>query len=395
MTLYRYAALSPDGRKRSGQVEAANKEGARRQITASGDRLIELKDATKSSWKKLERRTRISPLDAGEFATELAGLLGAGAPLRKALDIQASGTGASSKLAAAVRRSIDNGGSLSAGLAMAGGGAATLSQFAEAGEAGAGLDALLANGGRFLKARSEALSKIRNALAYPFFILILTCVALSVITLFVAPALAPTLQQSGQGGFIIFLASVGEFIKDHSQVILVVLALSIALVFLIARKPFAARKLNNLIWSLPGIGSVARDLDVGQSCSVLAALLETGRPLESALKYAASVSGPRLAVSYSNIAQRLRDGEIASSAFNSETSLPLEVRRLALLGERSSAFARAMAQAGELCHARAMRRIDRIAAITGPVMVIGLGAAVSLLMLSVLGSLSSIGDAAL
>ena len=394
MTLFRYSALGPDGRKRTGQIEAGDESGARRQIAASGDRLIDLKDASKRSWKKLERKTEITPRAASEFAIELSGLLSAGAPLRKALDIQAAGQGPSAKLAASVQRSIDNGGSLSAGLRTAGGGAEILSQFAEAGEAGAGLDELLVSGGRFLQARADALGKIKNALAYPLFILVLALVALTVITLYVAPALAPTMQQSGQGGLIVHMAAFGETVKNHAQAILIGLAGIVVIGFIIARRPSTARRINDLIWSLPGIGHVARDLDTGQSCSVLSALLETGRPLESALKYASGVSGPRLSATYASIAQRLRDGDTASSAFNAEKSLPLEVRRLALLGERSSAFAKTMGQAGEICHARAMRRIDRIAALAGPVLVIGLGAGISLLMLSVLGSLSSIGDAA-
>lgn len=392
MTRFRYSALGPDGKKISGTLEAPDVSQAKRQILASGDRLIDLKDASKRSWVKLERRTNIKPRHASEFALELSGLLVAGAPLRKALDIQTAGQGKSAQLASAVVRSIDTGGSLSAGLRTVGGSAATLAEFAEAGEAGAGLDALLKSGGEFLQARAEATDKIRSALAYPLFISLLAIVAVSVITLYVAPALAPTLEGSGQGGIVIMLAGLGDWLRANAQIVLTAIAGLIVFIFLALKNASVQNRLNQIVWALPGIGRVARDLDTGQSCSVLSALLETGRPLENALKYAAHVSGPRLSIVYLSIAQRLRDGETASSAFNAEKLLPLEVRRLALLGERSSAFPKAMHQAGEICHARAMRHLDRISSIIGPVLVIGLGAAISLLMLGVLGSLSSIGD---
>lgn len=392
MTLFQYTALGPDGRRRTDRLEAIDETGARRQVAAAGEHLIEIRSAANRSWHKFERKTDISPRGAGEFALELAGLLSAGAPLRKALDIQSAGIGISANLATSVLRNLDNGGSLSAGLRATGGGARLLAEFVEAGEAGAGLDELLRSGGQFLQARSEALEKIKSALAYPVFILILVIVALAVITLFVAPALAPTLEESGQGGLIIWMAGFAEFVSTNSQPLTLASAGVIGLGFVMLRRPVTRKIINHLVWRLPFFGAVARDLETGQSCSVLAALLDAGRSLESALKYAAGVSGPQLSAIWSSLANRLRDGDTASAAFNAEPALPLEVRRLALLGERSSAFPQAMRQAGEICHTRAMRRIDRIAAVFGPALVIGLGAGISLLMLSVLGSLSSIGD---
>lgn len=395
MTLYRYVSVGPNGVRKSGQLEAAGEPEARRLVSSNGDLLIEIQSAARRNWLQLERRTNLAPAAAAEFALELSGLLGAGAPLRKALDIQSGGNGPTARLAGAVLSHVDNGGSLSEALRQAGGAAVMLAEFAAAGEAGAGLDTLMSSGGRFLKARTDAMARIRGALAYPIFIALLGLVALSVITIYVAPALAPTLKDSGQGAFVIWLASLGERIKANLSWIATGIAGLILLCFILIRRPAVKRQLGSLLWSLPVLGPVARDIDVGQSCDVLSALLQAGRPLESSLRFAAAVSGPNLAAAYDTISRRIRDGEVASAAFASEAGLPAEVRRLALLGEKSSAFAPAMRQAGQICHDRAMRRIDQFAALVGPVLVIGMGAAIALLMLSILGTLSSIGDSVL
>ena len=395
MTRFRYVAVGPDGSRKAGHLDAPGEADARRMVSSSGDLLVELQDASRRDWLKLERRTVLPSAAAAEFALELSGLLGAGAPMRKALDIQSGGSGPTARLAGAVLTHIDNGGSLSDALRRAGGSAVMLAEFAAAGEAGAGLDTLMESGGRFLKARTDAISRIRNALAYPIFIALLGLVAMSVITIYVAPALAPTLKDSGQGGFVIWLASVGDWTQANMSWLAAGVAASILGGSVLMSRASVRRRLGALLWSLPVLGPVARDLDVGQSCDVLSALLQAGRPLESALRFASAVSGPNLAAVYDSIGQNIRDGQVASAAFASAAGLPAEVRRLALLGEKSSAFAGAIRQAGRICHDRALRRIDQFAALVGPVLVIGMGAAIALLMLSILGTLSGIGDSVL
>jgi type II secretory pathway component PulF len=395
MTRYRYISVGPDGKRRTGQFDAAGEQEARRTVSANGELLVELKEAGQRDWFRLEHSRTPSPLAAANFALELSGLLGAGAPLRKALEIQSGGAGASSRLAYSVLAHIDNGGSLSSALRQQGGGAELLAEFAAAGEAGAGLDRLLASGGQFLKARQDAISRIGNALAYPLFIAVLGLVAMSVITVYVAPVLAPTLREAGKGGFVLWLAAIGTWVQDHLTPIALALAVAFGLAFLLSRQAGIRRSTAGLIWSLPVFGPIARDIGVGQSCEVLSALLQAGRPLETSLRFASAVSGPVLAGVYTGISEQIRDGATASSAFLSAKYLPAEVRRLALLGEKSSAFATSMGQAGQICHDRAMRKIDRLAALIGPALVITMGGAIALLMLTILGTLSSIGDTAL
>jgi type II secretory pathway component PulF len=392
MTIFQYVSIAQDGRKRSGRIEADSEPEARRLVTSAGDLLIDLSESTRRSWFRLERRKPLSLQEAADFAQELSGLLSAGAPLKRALGIQSEATGTSARLARSISAQIDNGASLSRALLSAGGAAGLLAEFASAGEQGAGLDRLLKSGGHFLSARHDAVSRIRAALAYPAFILVLGLMALATIMLLVAPALAPILEQSGQTGLVSWLAQLGSWLQARSQWGALLLAALVAAGWLALRQPIVRRHIWDRLLSLPWLGEIARDLDAGQSCDILSALLDSGRPLESALRFSAGLSGPRLSRAYANIARRIRDGKPAGSAFLAESALPIEVRRLAHLGEKSSGLPAALHQAGQICHRRAMRRIDRFAALIGPVLVIGMGCAVAVLMLSILGSLSSLGD---
>ena len=228
MTLYRFIVIGPNGQKRAGQLEASGLQQARYLLSSNGDLILSLEEASKRNWLRLEPRPTISTQTAADFALEMAGLLSAGASLRKALQIQTDGDGAVSKLASAVCRDVDAGRSLSAALKSAGGAGETLAEFAAAGEAGAGLIELMAGAGRFMSARNNAITKIRSALAYPLFIFSLAIIALSVITLYVAPALAPAIADTNDQGLISQLASISAFLRANSTLILVGLACMVA-----------------------------------------------------------------------------------------------------------------------------------------------------------------------
>ncbi|MEO1017712.1 MAG: type II secretion system F family protein [Pseudomonadota bacterium] len=392
MAEFAYTVIDATGRERKGVIEAGSLHVARATLNNDGDLVLDIRPARKRQWLKLEKKSQVSYKQAAAFAMELAGLLNAGAPIRKALAIQSDGTGVTADLAATCIRALDRGDALSSALAGHGGAAQLLAEFVRAGESGAGLNDLLLRGGQFLETRAIILSRLTKALTYPAFILLITVIALIVLFLFVAPSLAPIFRDAQQSSVIVWMADIGEWVIVNQSLVFSVCAVLLGLAFLFVRTPPFKRSVDATLWRLPFFGSIVQDLDTGQSCDVLSALLERGRPLEVSLKHAASVAGPTLSTAYLRISQRLRDGVVASSAFGAEKHLPQDVRRLIVLGEKSSAFAPAIRQAGELCRERAIVKLDRLTSVLGPALVIGLGVLVSLLMLTVLQSLTSLTD---
>ena len=392
MPIFAYSALQADGRKRQGTLNAANEASASTQLKQLGLRPIDIRPSDRKRLTQFESGTALSARAVSEFAQELSGLLSAGAPLRQALDIQSAGKRREAEIARSVKQSIESGQSLSAGLRDQGGAAELLAEFVEAGQAGGRLEPMLNKAAQTLMAREDATKKIRGALAYPLFILILAICALFVITVYVAPALEPTLQDTNSDSFILNLAEVGEFIRNNQRSFLLGFAGLIATLFLMIKSGLINKIKPQLAWRLPLIGTIARDLEAGQSIAVLAALLAAGRSMDSALKYAARVSNPVMRQSYLAIAEELRDGRPFPTAMENAQHLPYEIKRLAVLGAQSSALPQALEQAADICSKRAARMIDRISAIIEPTLVIGLGVGISLLLISVLGSLSNMGD---
>lgn len=392
---FRFVTLDINGREGSGTIDAATEDAARAVLSANGDLIVSIKEEQSASIWKFERKSGVTAAHAASFAMDLSGLISAGAPLKNAMEIIASQKDKSARIAAYTLRRLEDGIPLSVSLKEFGDATQTLSEFVKAGEAGAGLPQLLQTGGEFLNARAEMVSKMKNALAYPVFILILAFAAISLMIVYVAPALAPTLSEQGDAKIILILAQVGEFVQAHSSILLIAFGLILFALLIAGRFERTKIWLATFAWYAPFTGPVIRDMETAQSAQIIAALLKSGTPIEKALSYGARVSGPVLSQLYLNTAERLRDGVTVGIAFSAEQQFPDDLKRLTRLGEVTGALTEAISQAGELSKARATRKIETFSAVIGPFLVIAIGALIAFMMLSVLSSLTSIGEGVL
>lgn len=215
------------------------------------------------------------------------------------------------------------------------------------------------------------------------------------LVLIVAPALEPLVMNSDEAVIIRHMANLGAFLKTHASTFYLLLATVVAGVFIASKFGRVRRAGSAVVWRLPLIGQIVRNLSIGEAFGVLGALLRSGQPLETSLRTASFVAVSELRPALVSIADALRDGTAASDAFGHETRLPLDLRRLALIGEQSSSLEQALSHGGQLCHGRALATLDRVSSTLGPAFVIVMGAAIALLMVSVLGAIGTLGDATL
>lgn len=388
---FRFRAINASNQRRNGVIEALDREDATALLRSEGMRLLELSETKSASRWRLELKREFTFLDVAEFSEELGNLLAAGAPLRTALSIQAQGNGAAARLAQFGANGIDAGKQLSESLKDQGAAADLLVEYIKAGEDGAGLEALLLQASRFLRARADSLASLSKALAYPAFIVALAMIGLGVITLVVAPALSPLLATTEDARFLKALAEIGIWVQNNNSTVYLGAACGIGLVFLATKRPIVRRSFSKIVWSAPISGALVRDLSIGESFEVLEKLLTSGRSLDRALVITAQISRLELRHILHSIANDIRDGVVVSDAFAGQSQLPKDVRRLALIGEQTSALAEAFGHAGKLCHRRAVARIDSITKVLGPAFVIGMGVFTAFMLLSVLGALGSLG----
>ncbi len=140
----------------------------------------------------------------------------------------------------------------------------------------------------------------------------------------------------------------------------------------------------------------ARALVFGGFAIALGNVLASGAPMGEALRLAIrSVRSDVARRRLEPVAQAVRQGGSLSDVLGRTTGFPQSIARLAAIGEASGALGVTLARAGKLEEESALRWIETVGRLIGPVLIVILGGLIGLLMGGLLSGVSHLGDSAL
>lgn len=291
MALYYYAAISREGKRVTGYLDAPTTQGAREQLGRMGifPTKIELAPARTQTvpWYKRMFQRGVSLKDKVFFTKQLAVLLRSGIPLVQALDLLIEQTeGTLKSIVISLRDDLKEGRSLADGLQKFPNVFDTIYiQLVRAGEATGKLEVILERLTDYLERREEIRKKVRGALRYPLFQLgIILLVVIGLLT-FVVPQIAGVF--AGQNIALPFitraLMATSNFLTGH-YIILASIILLIAAAFSFWKStPSGAYTLDKIKLRLPLIGYFARTGAIVQFSRTLGMLAEGGVNLAESL----------------------------------------------------------------------------------------------------------------
>ena len=396
--LFTYLVVDCAGRKLRGEIEASDQDHATDQLRQRGDTVLEIRAAAeRESRLRLESKALLSDRQLADFAFELRALIVSGAPLPRALSTLASSAGSSrlSSLARDLKLQLELGNAASLALARAkSSGLRLFGRFLSAAEQGGRYDVMLGIAAEFLSQRAAALERIRTALAYPAFLATASIAAIGFLVIYVAPSLAPLFEGAEMPAFIAVTSGVGKWTQTNYRLALALLAALIAGLFFGLRNDLVQLAFDRMAQSTPIVGRIIRDLDFGPAVLAYAALLKSGWPAERGLRLTSEISKGRASLVFRAVSVSLRDGATLSAAFHDTAGVPLEVMRAVEIGEETGTVPASLNHAGEHLVERSLKSIDRVSAVLGPVMIVVIGGLVAMVMISMLSSISSLGDVA-
>lgn len=398
MTQFHYRALTPTGDNRSGVIEAADREDAAAVLIARGDTPVEIRP--RRLLLGLQGTRGLSKADLATFMNDLAALHDAGVPLRKALELLARNETSKQMrdMAVLMIDRLDAGSDLARAAKLDEADDLVLaSELAKAGEVAGRLSQTLRVGAGILERQSEFAKALRSAFAYPAFLLVLAIGAIIALAVFAGPSLAPLMEEAGtQGGGLGALIAIGEFLRSHGLSVLAALTLTLALINHFGRRPPLNAAFASWRARLPLIGPIVRDVSCGAFARTFGALISGGTPAARALELAAA-SAPNLfwKTRLKDAASALREGRTISNALATIPNAPSELIHLARVGEEAGALGEMSFRAGDLILERALRRLDALASIAGPALLVIMGLLIASIMSAFLTGLTSLGDVGL
>ncbi len=336
---YHYQACDAQGNMTTGQVSAESEREAVAQLQAR--RLVPIKIKPASRQVQTRSNSKISNADLVDFTNGLTTLVEARVPLDKALMLLEGITEKEhmKRLVASIRRDVKEGKSLADAMEQRPEVFSRLYfNMVRAGETGGILDQLLPDLAGFLESTEETRKQVISALTYPFILLFVGILSVTLLLVFVVPQFTAMFEDVGSDvpGSAQFLLDLSEGIKSYGWLLIPLIALGVYGWRWIDTDPVRKRAKDKWLLTLPLIGNVLLYKDVAIFARTLGALLGAGIPLIKGLRVARDViANEELIRHLQQVEEDVRGGAGLGVSLAKTRQFPVLLHQLVTVGEES------------------------------------------------------------
>jgi len=325
------------------------------------------------------------------FTRQLVALLKAGMLLSTALKTLAHQT-KNKKVSAIIEQLHDDiEGSLSLSEAMAKHPRAFPSVYAavvSAAEESGTLVETLTTISKHLRAQASVMSRIRSALTYPVFLLILGGGVVGALVSFVIPKFVSLFINANQELPLItrLLINTVESAKQWWWTLLLIpLALVIIFIILLQQAHFR-RSVDSLLLKLPLLGALNLKLQMARFARTLGSLLHGGVRIISALEIVSQTTANKIiSQEINNIAEGIAKGSTLAKAIDNQEHFSSEIlTSMISVGEESGELPEMLFEVADIYAEESESIITTLTNLLGPVMIIFLGILIGFVVLAIL-----------
>lgn len=391
--LFKYVAVDGVNAQREGTVEAASPEAAISAVEKRGYTIISI-DAIeeKSSLLNIEFTlfSTISNKEIVILSRQIATLFDAHvSPLRifRLLSAEIENP-ALKKILNQIVEDLQGGSTISRALAAH---PDVFSAFyvnlVRAGEESGSLDKSFNYLADYLDRSYEIVSKARNALVYPAFVIGVFILVMGLMLTLVIPNIATILTESGQELPIYTRAVIGlsDFMVNYIGLIFIALSGAIGGAWYFVQTPVGQRFRDELIISLPAIGTLQRKLILTRLCDNMATMLDSGISVVQALEVTSEVVGNLVYKEILDAAiEDVKAGRSLADSLSEYPEIPGVLAQMIKVGEETGSLASIIGTLATFYRREVNNAVDTLIGLIEPVMIVLLGLGVGTLLASVL-----------
>lgn len=328
------------------------------------------------------------------FTSNLSLLLKASVPIGEALESleKTSTTSVMKKKLAHMQKAVDDGLSLSEALEKEKMVSRQTLALVRLGEESGNLASNLTMAAEQEQKQRVFRSKLRSAMMYPSFVLGMTLIVGLGIAWFLLPRLAETFAQLNAELPPISLAMInaGLFLRDNGVWAVPTFFGGIFLLIIMISSIAPLRKLmSRLVLHLPGVGRLAKELEVARFGYMMGTLLNAGLPVTKALLLLQDASAsPRYRAIFNHLAQSIDKGMSFQQAFEEDKKnrklIPPSVQQVVIAGENSGSLSDTFTLIGRTYDDKVEATTRNFEAIIEPVLLVGVWIGVLLVAVAVI-----------
>ncbi len=391
MPTYVYKAKKESAETVMGQVSAENQDEAIELIHQLGLLPVSVEESTSAGQLVREiKSTRVKGKETYIFSKQLASLIKSGVPLLQALEVIARQT-KNQTFAKAIRdimSGVRNGRSLSSCLSDYPQIFSTLYvAMVRAGEESGNLREMLFRLAEHQKSQEEISSKVRSALAYPAFMLLIGISTVIFILTFVMPKISVMFKDLGQElpwptvvvlgiSHVIRTAGIGGIVAA----LFLVLAVSRW-----SQTQQGRLAVSRIVLAIPFLKTFFLRVDLARFCRTLALLLKSGLPILRAIEVAVpTLNNNFVKRDILACVQGLTAGNSLGSCLRQSSLVPDMMSQLISVGEESGSLTESLADIAESYEQDINEAVKFMTTLLEPIMILSVGVVIGFIVFAML-----------
>jgi len=389
MALFSWKALTQEGKKSKGTIEAFSLHEAKEKLRQLNLIIVEITEVQK-------KETRISSLTQDNlvvFTSQLSQLIAAKIPLYEgllALEEQARGEHFHGLILGVAER-IKKGASLSRALQDFPDCFSPLYiALVQAGEAVGNLELALGRLSTLLTYQHKMGRQLMGALTYPLLLIGLMSIVLGVLVGFVIPSIEPLFEGRPLPAFTACVFGTAHFLRTFWPVLLIAIVVAAFVFFRQFRNKEARANMQRLFLKVPILNRYILHSSLARFAKTLATLLDGGLPLPNALAFAQeALHNMRLEEIIKRMSELVIEGKTISSGLSGYKEIPTLFIRMVKIGEETGKLSAMLNQVATIYEDDTERTLSRFISLIQPALLVLMGIVIGTVILSILLPLSS------
>lgn len=239
----------------------------------------------------------------------------------------------------------------------------------------------------YLDRSYEIISKARNALVYPAFVISIFIGVMGLMLTLVIPKIAGILTESGQELPIYtkIVIGISDFLVNYIGLLFVGIAAAIVGLWRFKKTEVGQRTIDEFLISIPYLGDLQRKLLLTRICDNLATMLGSGISMVQALEVTAEVVDNAV---YREIMQEalaeVKGGRSFADSIAEYPEIPGVLTQMVKVGEETGSLSDILKTLANFYRREVNNAVDTLIGLIEPIMIVLLGLGVGTLLASVL-----------
>ncbi len=400
--IYKYSAKTSTGETKSGTIDSPSMDIAVGTLQRMGLIIIGLEPAEKEKkWWDISAiiGNRIKPRDIVIISRQLSTLFEAKVPIITSLRVLSSEASSPALKRHLEELTADIQGGLPISSAMAKH-PEVFSNFyvnmVRSGEEAGKLEQIFMYLADYLERSYELQSKVKNALLYPAFVLVIFVTVMSLMLVIVIPKLSAILKDAGQEIPIYtrIVIGISDLLMQYGIFILLLLMAGGIALWRYTRSGKGAMELSNFVINIPIFGALFRKFYLSRLADNLNTLISGGVPILRALEITADVVGNEVyAMIMRSAISEVKSGAKISDALGRFEEIPRLFTQMIRVGEETGKVDFILGTLARFYRREVDNVVSNLVSLIEPLMIVLLGLGVGVLVASVLIPIYSLTNA--